>query len=119
VPPNARKLKTQRVTEKILTQPATRQALYRIESAPGFDKNHWPDTADAKWGAERQASAASAESGEPAKQYSRDLKKFAESGQVEPKAREAERGLDSAEGDDLKRAEQIGKRRSNIEHHER
>ena len=69
-----------------------------FESAPGFDKNHWPDTADAKWGAERQTSAASAESGQPAKQYSRDLKKFAESGQAEPKAREAERGLDSAEG---------------------
>jgi hypothetical protein len=35
VPPNARKLNTQRVTEKILTQPATRQALYRIRLITG------------------------------------------------------------------------------------
>jgi len=74
------------------------------------------DTAAAPDCARGAPTRAFGENGEPAKQYSRDLKKFAESGQVNPKARSA---LDSAEGDDLKRAEQIDKRRSNFEAPER
>ena len=50
-----------------------------------------------------------------ARAYNRDQKRFAESGKVEPAARDAERALDTEEGKHLKEAELIGKRHSHGE----
>jgi hypothetical protein len=45
-----------------------------------------------------------------ARQYNDEQKRFAQSGKVEGKAREAEQALDGPEKDALKRAEEAGKR---------
>ncbi|MEJ0019586.1 MAG: hypothetical protein WDN25_24150 [Acetobacteraceae bacterium] len=50
-----------------------------------------------------------------AKAFDRDQKKFAESGKVEPAARDAERALDSAEAPEMKEAERIGRSHSHGE----
>ncbi len=50
-----------------------------------------------------------------AKAFNRDQKKFAESGKVEPAARDAERALDTAESRPMKEAERVGKRHSHGE----
>jgi hypothetical protein len=47
-----------------------------------------------------------------ARQYNDEQKRFAQSGKVEEKAREAEQALDGPEKDALKRAEEVGKRHS-------
>ncbi|HXN85072.1 MAG TPA: DUF2934 domain-containing protein [Candidatus Binataceae bacterium] len=47
-----------------------------------------------------------------ARDYDRDVKKFSESGQVDAKVKEAERALDGPEREELRRAEEAGKRRS-------
>jgi Protein of unknown function (DUF2934) len=44
--------------------------------------------------------------------YDRDVKKFSESGQVDAKGKEAERALEGPEREELKRAEDAGKRRA-------
>jgi hypothetical protein len=44
-----------------------------------------------------------------ARQYNDEQKRFAQSGKVEEKAREAEQALDGPEKDALKRAEAVGK----------
>jgi hypothetical protein len=46
-----------------------------------------------------------------ARAYDRDVKKFSESGRVDAKVMEAERALDGPEREELKRAEEAGKRR--------
>ena len=48
---------------------------------------------------------------EATRAYDRDVKKFSESGQVDAKVKEAERALDGPERDELRRAEEAGKRR--------
>ena len=45
-----------------------------------------------------------------ARKFNRDQTEFAHSGKVEPAARDAEHALDTAEGRDLREAEQEGKR---------
>jgi hypothetical protein len=45
-----------------------------------------------------------------AREYNEAQKRFAQSGKVEEKAREAEHALDGPEKDALKRAEEVGKR---------
>ena len=47
-----------------------------------------------------------------ARKFDADERRFVESGQVEDKAREAEEALAGAEGRDLRRAEEEGKRHS-------
>jgi hypothetical protein len=44
-----------------------------------------------------------------ARQYNEAQKRFAESGKVDPAAKEAARSVDGPEGDDLRKAEEIGK----------
>jgi hypothetical protein len=43
--------------------------------------------------------------------YDRDAKRFSESGRVDAQVKEAERALDGPERDELRRAEEAGKRR--------
>jgi hypothetical protein len=50
-----------------------------------------------------------------ARAYNAEQHKFAESGRVEEKAREAKRALDGIEGSELKQAEEEGKRHSHGE----
>ncbi len=83
-----------------------------FENAPGFDKNHWPEVPDPRWSSRGPED-------EPYREYSRNLKEFAASVEVEQKAAEAERALNSTEGPELRRAEQIGKQRSKISGEER
>jgi hypothetical protein len=45
-----------------------------------------------------------------ARAYDADQRKFVESGQVDKKAREAEEAFEGKEGDELRRAEEFGKR---------
>jgi hypothetical protein len=66
---------------------------------------------------DKQKTAASAQNeGEgnktAARQYNDEQKRFAQSGKVEEKAREAELALDGPEKDALQRAEEAGKRHS-------
>ena len=112
-----------------------------LENAPGFDKDYWPDMADVSWGAnihnyygrrpyweshpetQRTANTSPSMGGgatdkigrEAAREYDRNAKSFSESGQVETKAREAERALDSPEAESLRRAEQVGKQHSKVD----
>jgi hypothetical protein len=44
-----------------------------------------------------------------AKHYNDAQKKFVEAGKVEPAARQAAQAIDGPEGDELRRAEQVGK----------
>lgn len=107
-----------------------------LESAPGFDKERWPDMADASWGTdlhsyygqkpywEKYPESYGMDSQPPApsptdeigkqasREYDRNVKRFSQSGQVEAQANEAERAIDGPEGESLKRAEQIGKQHS-------
>ncbi|HWK46476.1 MAG TPA: hypothetical protein VNT30_17275 [Stellaceae bacterium] len=50
-----------------------------------------------------------------AREYNKDTRKFTESGQVEAKAREAQRAVDGPEAQELKRAEAEGRRHSHGE----
>ena len=47
-----------------------------------------------------------------ARAFNADERKFVDSGQVEQKAREAEHAFEGAEGDQLRRAEELGKQHS-------
>jgi hypothetical protein len=47
-----------------------------------------------------------------ARQYNEALRRFAQSGKVEEKAREAEKAIDSPETEALQQAEAVGKRHS-------
>ena len=47
-----------------------------------------------------------------AKQYNDSQKKFVDRGKVDPAARDAAKAVDGAEGSELRKAEQIGKRHS-------
>jgi hypothetical protein len=90
----------------------------RLENAPGFDQDHWPDMADVSWGSSissywlvpdtsnRVADEAESEAVRP---YDRRAANLSES-QIE--ALEAEKALDSREGDPLLQAEQTDKSRS-------
>ena len=50
-----------------------------------------------------------------AREYNRETTEFTKSGMVDAKAREAERAFDGKEGDELRRAEQEGKRHAHGE----
>jgi len=50
-----------------------------------------------------------------ARSYDAHVRRTAESGQVEKKAREAEKAIEGKEGDELRRAEEMGKRHSHGE----
>lgn len=50
-----------------------------------------------------------------ARNYDEHVRRTAESGQVEKKAREAEKAIEGKEGDTLRRAEEMGKRHSHGE----
>ncbi len=50
-----------------------------------------------------------------AKQYNDAQKKFAQSGKVDPAARDAARAVDGPEGSELRKAEEIGKRHAHGE----
>jgi hypothetical protein len=50
-----------------------------------------------------------------ARNYNEHVRRTAESGQVEKKAREAEKAAEGKEGDELRRAEEMGKRHSHGE----
>jgi len=49
---------------------------------------------------------------EATRAYDRNVKKFSDSGQVDNKMKEAERALEGPEREELKRAEEAGKRRA-------
>jgi hypothetical protein len=49
---------------------------------------------------------------EATRTYDNDVRKFGESGRVAEKVKEAEQALDGPEREELKRAEEIGKRRA-------
>jgi sporulation protein YlmC with PRC-barrel domain len=118
-----------------------------LEEALGFDKDHWPDMAEPTWGRDvhhyygrepyweqspgdsysmtgANREGAKEEAGRAAvHEYNRGARAFAgayaESSQVESKAREAERALERPEGESLRKAEQIGKQHSKVDDHER
>lgn len=50
-----------------------------------------------------------------ARNYDEHVRRTAESGQVDKKAREAEKAVEGEEGDELRRAEEMGKRHSHGE----
>jgi hypothetical protein len=50
-----------------------------------------------------------------AKQYNDSQKKFAESGKVDPAAKDAAKAVDGPEGSDLRKAEELGKRHAHGE----
>jgi hypothetical protein len=50
-----------------------------------------------------------------ARKYDEHVRRTAEGGQVEQKAREAEKAIEGKEGDELRRAEEMGKRHSHGE----
>lgn len=50
-----------------------------------------------------------------ARQYNDAQKKFAESGKVEPAAKDAAKAVDGPEGSELRKAEEIGKRHAHGE----
>lgn len=97
---------------------------HRLDNAPGFDKNNWPDMANDSWSTSvntywRDPAAASGISGHDGddlgisagRQYDRETTGFSDR-DVDQKAREARRAVDSPEGESLRRAEQIGKSRA-------
>lgn len=84
----------------------------RLESAPGFDKSRWPDMADTTWGhgVHKYWTGRDDYGVAAARQYDQDSASLSES-RLDAKAREARNAIDGPEGDELRRAEQIGKDR--------
>ncbi len=98
----------------------------RLENAPGFDKDNWPDMADSAWGSGVSSywympgatpsklgtdSRADDAGIDAAGRYDRDAASFS-AREVDRKAGEARQAIDSPEGEGLRQAEQIGKPRS-------
>ena len=95
----------------------------RLQNAPGFDKDNWPDMANDSWSTSvdnywRDPAAASGVSGhgddlgvEAGRRYDRETAGFSDR-EVDQKAREARQAIDSSEGEGLRRAEQVGKSRA-------
>jgi hypothetical protein len=98
----------------------------RLQNAPGFDKDNWPDMADVTWasGINSYWNVPSASVETPvgnghqdeigldaSRRYDRDVESFPE-GEGEEKAREARNAIDSPEGVRLREAEEIGKSRA-------
>lgn len=81
----------------------------------GRDLDHWLKAETELFG-ELQTEGASKIEGEgsytAARAYNTETEKFAKSGQVKEKARDAQKALDGPEADELKRAEKVGKSRS-------
>ena len=75
------------------------------------------DKAKRPSGAHEQSSAANQGEGDyrSARVYREHQREFNESGQIEKKAREAEKAIEGKEGDELRRAEEAGKRHSHGE----
>jgi hypothetical protein len=97
----------------------------RLENAPGFDKDNWPDMLSPSW-ADGVLSywhvrgTISGTSGSPdtndlgigaGRQYDRDVAGFSDR-KAEEGGREAHAAIDSAESASLRQAEQLGKARS-------
>ena len=82
----------------------------RLENAPGFDKSNWPDMADTSWarGIHQYWTGRDDYGVTSAVQYDREDPALGDR-QIEEKAEEARRAIDSPEGESLRRAEQIGK----------
>jgi len=95
-----------------------RERAYQIWEGGGREGNpeeHWLQAEREILG--DQAAPQSSFSGEAAgrdatRTYDNNVKKFGESGRVPEKVREAEKALDSPEREELRRAEEIGKRRA-------
>ncbi len=96
--------------------------IWEREGRPeGRSEEHWRRAeaevdAEAGGGQKGEGAASSRNEGEGsqtgAADYNRDTRRFAESGQVEPKAREAADAVSGAEGKSLRDAEKAGKSRS-------
>jgi hypothetical protein len=85
----------------------------RLENAPGFDKSNWPDMAETSWGhGVRKYWTGSGDYGVEAGRRYDSATAATSKGEIEQKAREAREAIDGPEGDNLRRAEQIGKGRS-------
>jgi len=98
----------------------------RLERAPGFDQDNWPDMVNPAWEngvrgywrpSQTTSSAGSSEGDDygvaAGRRYDREAADFADS-QVEESSREARIALDSPEGASLRQAEQIGKSRGKV-----
>lgn len=109
----------------------------RLENAPGFDKDTWPDMADSSWatridqywgsgvatpeaterrgnplGASRVPGRGGDDLGVDAgRRYDRETAGYSDK-DVDERAREARRAIDSPEGESLRAAEQVGKSRA-------
>lgn len=96
--------------------------IWEREGRPhGRDHEHWRQAeaeVEAEGGGEKPGSAAGSGPNEGegsqtgAADYNRSTRKFAESGQVESKAREAADAVSGAEGKTLREAEKVGRSRS-------
>jgi hypothetical protein len=82
----------------------------RLENAPGFDKTNWPDMADTSWGqgVHKYWTGRDDYGVGAALKYDRESAAVSDS-KIFEKAREAKRAIDGPEGEELRRAERIGK----------
>jgi hypothetical protein len=86
----------------------------QLDNAPGFDKSNWPDMAEPSWGrGVRKYWAGSGDYGMEAGRRYDSANAATSERETDQKAREAREAIDGAEGESLRRAEQIGKERSN------
>ena len=77
----------------------------------GLELEHWRQ-AEREIAMSEARQTDEAEDLESAREYDRKVKEFEERGRVEPAAREAQRAVDGPEGEELKRAERVGKSRA-------
>jgi sporulation protein YlmC with PRC-barrel domain len=82
----------------------------RLENAPGFDKSNWPDMADTSWGhgVHKYWTGRDDYGVGAALKYDRESASLSDS-KIFEKAQEAKRAIDGPEGDELRRAERVGK----------
>jgi hypothetical protein len=82
----------------------------RLENAPGFDKTNWPDMADTSWGqgVHKYWTGRDDYGVGAALKYDRESASMSDS-KIFEKAREAKRAIDGPEGEELRRAERIGR----------
>jgi hypothetical protein len=114
----------QAVDEKLRVERIRRRAyeLWEQEGRPkGREREHWQE-AERQIETEAASPSTSSESDDTknegegsrsaARDYNRRTQRFIENGKVEPSAREAKRAFESAEGSQLREAENVGKKRS-------
>jgi sporulation protein YlmC with PRC-barrel domain len=82
----------------------------RLENAPGFDKANWPDMADTSWGqgVHKYWTGRDDYGVGAALKYDQESASVSDS-KIFEKAQEARRAIDGPEGEELRRAERIGK----------